>query len=799
MKKIFLILIFFIFSPANIIIIKTQNPKSSVDHNPIPRLLDSDECSSQIIDYLNGIYLSDELISDLVKNNFSKILEEPNSNKVLNYISDEYLFLVFKNKSCLSLIQNNVSNTTTFQIFNISYNLTEDDYIQLLIQTNKNFILKFYAENGNLISSDELNINEINISANVYDSFRNSINEYDYQLLSNYSVNIFNPSEQFFNDICEVYESGNETKTPYLRFNEFYYKNNIRTYPLEASYCSIISTNASYENKNISLTYNCAFDQSRNISLLLSKEANNTTSIITKKYKSDYDGPHSLTDQRKILKCYNETFKKDIIEINVGSYVSMILIFFALICLFFLIFRKFDLRPIIIDETETVDNKRLLRNGAPPKVRTLKNIDIDEDDPSSKKIMTGRKKIIKDDDYNLDSDEGSTNVNYNTKKKRKKRRNKSTENVPKENYDYEEKNYNTNISTKIKKSGNMKQENKLRRLVIITNLGDSSLNIHLDTKLKDELGLNYSDYFSNNDATLDNKEQNIQENQDNEKLQELGGIIVGEDKEKNAKLNKLKLFIGKENNTFLSNIKRDYLKYEDAAVLDTRKYNRVSSHFIKMKQDFINLFCCKYSLVHYELRVIKFLFFFHFLFYLQTLCVGQKYYFVKYYSTDYSKYKKDWGSEYNEKEFYKFQYMYAFKYAFPRVLIPAAISLISYVIAPIFSPRRRILKIVLYKNMKGEVKRDTVKYYTKRYKIVYIVFSILAILLMVFFYYSLTNYFYVFKDAIYEIPVGFVCSGVVRFVFDLIFWAIVACARVQSVKYKTDRSYKNVRGTCELN
>ena len=143
MQKIFLILIFFVFSPANIIIIKTQNPKSSVDHNPIPRLLDTSQCSSQIIDYLNGIYLSDELISDLVKNNFSTILET-NSNKVLNkclgikngvyYINDFKKNITKKDKN----------------YFRRKNNFSEDSKTIDELILNKKLLSKIEKENNNM-------------------------------------------------------------------------------------------------------------------------------------------------------------------------------------------------------------------------------------------------------------------------------------------------------------------------------------------------------------------------------------------------------------------------------------------------------------------------------------------------------------------------------------------------------------------------------------------------------------------------------------------------------------------------
>jgi hypothetical protein len=206
------------------------------------------------------------------------------------------------------------------------------------------------------------------------------------------------------------------------------------------------------------------------------------------------------------------------------------------------------------------------------------------------------------------------------------------------------------------------------------------------------------------------------------------------------------------------------------------------------------------------------------MFYLETLCIGQKYYFTKYYSEEYKNYTINMNnnslninvslsnSSFLEKyfsvetiEYTRIHYLYTFKYAFPRVLIPAALSLISYFFTSILSPRRKIMKIFLNIHLKDEEKIIKYRNISKKYKIIYVVFGILALLLMAFFFYSISNYFVVFEDAKYDIPQSFILSGLIRFIFDIILWAIIANTRMLSIDTHNEDFYAFTLGISEIN
>ena len=398
-------------------------------------------------------------------------------------------------------------------------------------------------------------------------------------------------------------------------------------------------------------------------------------------------------------------------------------------------------------------------------------------------------------------------------------------------------------------SANQIQDNiQLKRLVIITNLGknleENKLNFN-----KNEL-LRQSSFYENNDINNNDINNNDINNDINKDINMNANSNEGETKDNYSKKNSLlpmikdniindgqiernkimSKIVGFEDDSFLSNIKRDYLQYNDAIFCDNRDYCSIFTHLLRLKNDLINIFCCTYSFAPYSIRIIKFLFFFHFLFYLETLCIGQKYYFDKYFSKEYQDFikKKNNFNLINSTnvtnknltfsnistnnyffleryisaetiELTRIHYLYTFRHAFARVLIPMALSFISYFFTALLSPRRKILKILLNPDLKENEKVGKYKKLSQKYKIIFIIFGTLALLFMVFFFYSITNYFVIFDDAKYDIPQSFILSGLIRFIIDIIIWAIIANIRILSVESHSSDFYGFVRGISEIN
>ena len=375
----------------------------------------------------------------------------------------------------------------------------------------------------------------------------------------------------------------------------------------------------------------------------------------------------------------------------------------------------------------------------------------------------------------------------------------------------------------------IKNNLKLKRLVIITNLGKNfeeiKISFHKSPLFRQspvfEKDNNKNNVSNSNEAPTND---NLVKNSALPMIKD--SIINDQQNERSRIMNKL---IGMEDDSFLSNIKRDYLKYNEAVFYDNRDYCSLFAHFLRLKNDLINIFYCNYSFAPYSIRLIKFLFFFHFMFYLETLCIGQKYYFNKYFSKEYQDFINKINNLANNntfenyiisfnnnnitrnisifenlfseerREFINIHYLYTFKNAFARVLIPAAISFISYIFTSLLSPRRKILKAYLNPNLKEKDKIAKYQKISKKYKIIFIIFGIFALLLMGFFFYSITNYFVIFDDAKYDIPQSFILSGLIRFILDIIIWAIIANIRSTSIESHNIDIYGCIRIISELN
>ena len=860
-KYIFIFILIFL----NIISCQQDNNNSFIDNCIFGNI----SINNSIINEIN-----EDILNEII------ILNYPNlfNNSVLMLFGEEYQIFLFRISNCtnkflydFNIEENNFNNK--LHLFSIDGNIESNpNIIKLVIQTKKEFQI-FYYENLSRIYSNPGDDTYFNLKINIFPYFLEKI--------------LFNENEKIFNDICFIYESFNITKPPELRKSLYFYKNNNLTYPLLNSNnnCFIFQNTTSYEDEIFLLEYKCR----KNFNVSSKDIKINGISIVSKENIEEYKGSNSLKDQKEILKCNKEGFKSKYIKDNVGFHLSLLLIFIVFICLILLIIQKYEIKY----------EEEIMLLDAPPKKKTLKeslkekkdkkninyeNIDINPEKDKSKRKRKKKKKIINSDndeenkEYNDDLNWYSNNIISDDqnekeesekpkkiKKKKKKKKqiynkaiieknkvnnsyddnNKKNEqdsdyNYKKEEYDIKNKTMtkfpNAYQKFQINSVNQLKQRLNLKRLVIITNLGnnlekpDNYVNnnrLKNQQKNKNERDSNNSinNSESDNDSNIKNSINNLMDNTKEKSENE---------KEINIKNEKLGNIIGIEDNTFLSNIMRDYLNFEDASYFDRRENCHIFCHLMKLKNDLINIFCCDYSFAPYTIRIIKFTFFFHFMLYLEILCIGQKYYFEKYYSNDFQKFLVDNNfysnniSKYStlnnsntsefiltnyinnttflkdnfdvkEIELTNIHYLYTFKHAFPRVLIPAAISLISYIFTSLLSPRRKIMKILLNIIYKPEEKHNEIKNIAKNYKIIFILFGIIALLLMIFYFYSVTIYFSVFENDKYDIPQSLLLSGLLRFIFDIILWSFITELRVCSIQTHFEEFYDIVNKLYEMN
>ena len=815
---------------------------------------------------------TDEILKNLIIYNLKQI----KNNSLLMLLEKEYQIFIFRLSYCTKqFLYDEISElylNNRLHLFTIEGNYESNpNIIKLVIQTKKEFQI-FYFNNDTRINTISEQDMTFNIKTNLFYYFKNNFlyNE-EFQIYQNGNIDIFNEKEKIFNDICYKYEGIYITKPPELRKSLYYYKNSNSTYPLLSSKnnCLITNTSISYANEYIILEYKCK----ANITLSPKDIKIKGISIINKEDIETYIGHNSLKDQKELLKCYKEAFVSKNIKKNVGFYISLILIFIVVICLILLIVQKYEIKQEEESLLESPPKKKTLKEALKDKKENKKMnfnnraLISDENKYNTKKKKSKKKKrkinnndeeknkdlnLINDDIFESneekemdDSQKEELNNPNKEKSKKKKKRGKSKKGrkINKEKIEnteikksFDDKNEHDsdfiygNEETDVKfktiskfpsaykkfqiNSGNkLKEALNLRRLIIITNLGNNiktSEVFNNNDNLKNK-SIKASGMIIENDT--DSNATNLKNNSNN-----LFPVSKNMNEEEN-KRDKLGILLGLENNTFSSNILRDYLNFKDAKYFDKRKCCHIFFHYMKLKNDFINIFNFSYSLVPYSIRMIKFSFFFHFMFYLEILCIGQKYYFNKYYSKDFqefiidnyfdgdynlyisndNKYSKFYNKNYNVKEINEIHFLYTFKNAFPRVLIPAFISLISYIFSSILSPRRKIMKIVLNTSFQTNNKYFLVNRITRKFKIIYIFVAILALILMIFFCYSLTIYFFVFDDAKYDITQSFILSGLIRFVFDILLWGVISKLRKHSIKIHHEKYYNIINKIYEIN
>ena len=811
--------------------------------------------------------IKNEFTDEILKNLIIINLRQIKINSILMLFEENYQIFIFRLSNCTNqFLYDEIAElylNNRLHLFSIEGKFEPNpNIIKLVIQTKKEFQIFYYNNDTRINTNSEQDL-AFNIKTNLFHYFKNKFfyNE-EFQIYRDGNINIFNEDGNIFNDICYKYEAIYITKPPELRKSLYYYKNSNSTYPLLPSKdnCIINKTSISYEIENIILEYTCKVNLTfspKNINI-------NGISLINKENIEKYDGTNSLEDQKELLKCYKESFNSKNLKNNIGFYVSLVLIIVVFICLIILIVQKYEIKQeedsLIEAPPKKKSLKETLKEKKENKKMNFKNVELISDDNkiNKKKIKKKKKKINNNDNEEKnkhfnnmiesneekefdDSQKEELNKAYKEKSKKKKKKGKTKKgrkinnekienNEIKKSYDNKNEqdsdfNYgNEEIDVKFKtvskfpsaykkfqiNSGNrLKEQLNLRRLIIITNLGNNIKNSEIFNNIntfkntviiKNDSDSNATNLKNNNNEIIPIPNNKIENEEDNKK-------------------EKLGILLGLENNTFSSNIMRDYLDIKNAKYFDRRKFCHIFSHFMKLKNDFINIFNCNYSLTPYTIRMIKFAFFFHFMFYLEIFCIGQKYYFQKYYSKEFqefivdnyfegdynlyisnnNKYSINYNKNYNIKEINKIHFLYTYKFAFPRVLIPAAISLISYIFSSILSPRRKIMKIILNTSFHINNKHFRINRITHKYKIIYICFAILALIIMIFFFYSITNYFFVFDDAKYDITQSFILSGLIRFIFDTLLWTIISKLRVHSIKIYNEKYYNIINKIYEIN
>ena len=446
-------------------------------------VLNNEICNYSILNLNNSINndLSEELLDELVKLNIDDFFL---NNKTLLYLFEkEYQIFMFTDSNCTKTFLNGttlkyVNFSNSLHLFSINGSTEMNNtIIKLAIQTKKQFNILYYYFNGSrLYTNPDISEKNYTITTNIFPYFQKNLVLEEYLFFENETIDIFNESEKIFNDICYIYKTRNETKSPELRKNLYYYKYDNDTYPLLESInnCFLIFYEISYEQESFLLKYVCK----HNLNISANKIQIYNISILSREEKEKYIGPNSLKDQEKILYCYREAFNKKAIKKNIGFYISLCLVFIVFVCLIFLIIQNYDVeqktprdsppKKKMQNEDDTISKKKkkvkfdsveILSSNIKPKKKKKKKkksrtmIDDSQNkdnDDYNNDLNWYSNNIIDDDDDNNDNDSNNENENDN---------NTDEDNNNNIN-NYNSYNNKTEIKTKKKKKGKKKEKRK---------------------------------------------------------------------------------------------------------------------------------------------------------------------------------------------------------------------------------------------------------------------------------------------------------------------------------------------------
>ena len=203
--------------------------------------------------------------------------------------------------------QNNINNNIINNSINNNITKRPTNHIEYLI---------FDGKNGLLLNTSYCNDLNVKISHPIVDKNGIDLN-ISKKLYEEYKIDVYRTNDSFFNDFCMNYTSDKNTDLTIGQRRSYFYQN--------VSFCD---SNCTYIQVNYtSNTAICACvvkDTIMNDALLSGGED-------YKYHEFTYNEVESIINY-KIILCYKEVFNLVRLKINVGSYVSIIIIFFYTVC-----------------------------------------------------------------------------------------------------------------------------------------------------------------------------------------------------------------------------------------------------------------------------------------------------------------------------------------------------------------------------------------------------------------------------------------------------------------------------------
>ena len=239
-----------------------------------------------------------------------------NENGIKCSNSENILYL----NECEEKIKNSFPSDTKFYLMQIDLNEKNNES-----ENKKSFSsqskYKLYRENG-----EEINISEIckntNISIGKKINLKNNLENEDVSMrLLEEGINLYDPNDPFFNDICYPYQDENGNDIPLESRKKDFYQNTVMC--IEGCEYSGINKNTSKIMCNCNAE-SLIIKNDEDDNSILGYLDDNVNSLIIKAASSDTIG---------VVKCYERTFKKDNIKKNIGFWIYIGFLFLFLMLL----------------------------------------------------------------------------------------------------------------------------------------------------------------------------------------------------------------------------------------------------------------------------------------------------------------------------------------------------------------------------------------------------------------------------------------------------------------------------------
>ncbi len=610
-------------------------------------------------------------------------------------------------------------------------------------------------------------------------------------------INVFNESDDFYNDLCYQYsdEYGNDV-TLSDRYNN-YYQN--------VSFCDDNCEINGYNFDLLEVNCSCKIKES------ISYEINEN------KYNIKENKSEGLTIF-DVGKCSKNTFNN--LKNNIGSYTvgSMVLIqtisviSYLKIGLngiksFILIFISNPPKLLIKSDNNTIEtNNEDLSSGNTSKKNLKKEIDKNKKESQNINYIKNKnyydnyfKYYLNDEKFD-DDEQKSENENQNDIFNIKKKKLQKTT----EDNNYLEKNFKINnnenvLNNNIEKQINDNNNNYLTNIsrnnqfdskeLVIQNINSSEDNktIQKMNNVTNENKKRYQNLVIQNDYNNENNKigyyiNNMGSDRNSFSILRVNkhGVnyksFIHDDKDQinidgiklNEKINKkfIKDIIENEN------LDLNELDYFNAIKLDKRSFCNFYCDQIKYRQSIIYVFFIKNPIEPISIKIIIFCFQLILCFITNCLFYSKRYLSKKYYS----KQKND--------------FIYLIKNGWVRIILSSLLTLlIILIIGILYNPQKKIVKIIRKEKDKNIRESECVKCY-QQMKIMNIIFLIINFICMIIFWYFLSLFCFVYKNTVIDWIYGSIITFIIIQIFPFIGVLLVTSLRFIGLKYNSECSYK---------